>query len=426
MDTFREFIVSFTPRQSGFFFMWILSGIALLALLIMVERFVTISRQTNIDAPRFMDRLLSLVREGKLSDAYALCLSGKRRALPLVLGAGIHRAESVPGMIPMAMEEESLHVIPKLEQRLNLIVTFGNLATLLGLMGTIYGLILSFAAVAQPDVSPVEKSSMLAVGISAAMNTTLLGLIIAVPCVLVYSVFKARIDEHIAEIDRYAVAIMKVLTPETAVRKSYRVSDRRIREEVDTEPNMVPFMNLMVVLIPLLLSSSEFVKLGMIELKLPESSAGGGAGEDESKKTAKVDLGVVITEKGFSLFHYFKNDTADAGEAEIPLVEGKYDYITLNKKIAEVKRRALYEIIGLTNNDLTPDTELWKLSYLYSHNDLSAVTLFEDHENIKIVADDKITYETVVAVMDAARGVVTASGKVTLFPNVSIAGGIIR
>ena len=427
MDILREFITAFSPQQNGFFFMWVLAGIALIAMLMMLERFIQLNRYTNIDAPRFVDRLLVLIKEDKLSDAHAFCGRGGARALPAVLGAGVRRAIDVPEMVATAMEEESLHVLPQLEKRLNLIVTFGNLATLLGLMGTIYGLILAFAAVAQPDVSPVEKSSMLAVGISAAMNTTLLGLVIAVPCVLIYSIFRSRIDETVAEIDRYAVAMMKVLVPESGVRKSYRVSDRRIREEVDTEPNIVPFMNLMVVLIPLLLSSSEFVKIGMIELKLPESAAGaGGSGGGEEQKNARVDLGIVITEKGFNLYHYFKKDTAAGGDVEIPKVNGSYDFATLNRKVAEVKRLALYEIIRLAKPDLPKDTELWKLAYLYGKHDLSSVTMFSDHENVKIVADDKIHYQTVVSVMDAARGVATPNGNVTLFPNVSIAGGIIQ
>ena len=428
MDTFREFLTAFSPKQSGFFFMWILAGIALIAVLIMVERFFSINRFTSIDASRFMDRLIDLLKAGKFSDASALCSSGGPRALPAILGAGVKRAADVPDMVSLAMEEESLHVIPRLERRLNLIVTFGNLATLLGLMGTIYGLILAFAAVAQPNVSPVEKSSMLAVGISAAMNTTLLGLIIAVPCVLIYSIFRSRIDEAIGEIDRYAVAVMKVIIPENGVKKSYRVSAGRIREEVDTEPNIVPFMNLMVVLIPLLLSSSEFVKLGMIELKLPESSAGGGGdgGDASALNNAKIDLGIVITDKGFNLFHYFRKDSLPGGDAEIPLVNGAYDFAALNKKVAEVKRRALYEIIKLAKPDLQADTELWKLAFLYGRNDLSSVTMFRDHESVKIVADDKIKYQTVVSVMDAARGTKTSSGNVTLFPNVSIAGGIVQ
>ncbi|MBN1309659.1 MAG: MotA/TolQ/ExbB proton channel family protein [Chitinispirillaceae bacterium] len=425
MGILNEFLLSFSPGQSGFQFMWILAGIAFLALLLMIERWSGISRRTNINASRFVDRLVQMIKEGKHDDAYGLCCSGKGKVLPAVLGAGIKRATVAPEMVPLAMEEESLHILPLLERRLNWIATLGNLATLLGLMGTIYGLIISFAAVGQPDIPPVAKSSMLAVGISAAMNTTLLGLIIAVPCILVFSVLQARIDETVAELDRCAVMAMKVLMPEQRLGRNYRISDRRVRQEIDTEPNIVPFMNLMVVLIPLLLSSSEFVKIGMIELKLPESSAAGGA-DGAGGEAAKVDLGIVITRKGFNLFHYFKKDTSVSRDDEIPLIDGKYDFAALNRQLAEVKRKALYQIIRLAKPDLPAETELWKLSYLYTHHDLKSVTLFEDHENVKIVADDRINYQTVISVMDAARGVVTASGNVTLFPNVSMAGGIVR
>jgi len=429
MDIFTEFAASFSPSQSGFQFMWILAAVAVAALFIMVERFICLNRYTDINPERFFERLLGLLKEGRRGDAFALCGSAGKRVLPMVLGAGVHRSEELPDMVLPSMEEEMLHVVPLMELRLDWIATLGNLSTLLGLMGTIYGLILAFAAVAQPGVSPVEKSSMLAVGISAAMNTTLLGLIIAVPCVLVYSMFRARVDETVAEIDRYGVALIKVLAPDGVMSRSYHISDRRIREEVDTEPNMVPFMNLMVVLIPLLLSQSEFIKVGMIELKLPESSAqsdGKGEPQDGQRNNARVDLGIVITAEGFNLFHCFSRDSTRSQGVEIPLVDGKYDFVSLNKKVAEVKRKALYEIVRVAKPDLSPETELWKLSYLLNHNDFGSVTIFEDHESVKIVADDRINYQTVVSVMDAARGTVTASGTVTLFPNVSIAGGIVN
>jgi len=432
MDTFGEFLKSFQPTQNGFFFMWILTGIAFTALLIMLERWHCINRLTNIDAPRFVDKLLNLINSGKRNEAVALCESGNRFALSRILGAGIKKSENIPELMRPAMEEESLHMIPKLEKRLVLIVTFGNLATLLGLMGTIYGLILAFAAVAQPDVSPMEKSSMLASGISAAMNTTLLGLVIAVPCVLIYSILRSRIDDAISEIDRYAIAILKLLTPEGTVQKNFSISSQRVTEEVDTEPNMVPFMNLMVVLIPLLLSSSEFVKIGMIELKLPESNqgAGGGGGNSESEKVATIDLGVVVTEKGFNLYHYFKSDTGanaaaeDENSVEIPLKEGEFDFETLNKKLSEVKQKALYGIMKSVKPELTPTTPLGKLYSEYSKFDLSKSKAFVDHENVKIVAEEKIKYQTIVSVMDAARAVTTDYGTVTMFPNVSIAGGV--
>ncbi len=432
MDSFQEFFLSFQPSQNGFVFMWVLTGVALLAVAVTIERWWDIGRRTNVNAPAFMANLLRLVRENRLQDAYALCASGKRRALPRILGAGIKKSSISPALIRTAMEEESLHMIPVLEKRLNTLVTCGNLATLLGLMGTIYGLILSFAAVAQPDISPVEKTSMLATGISAAMNTTLMGLIIAVPCVLSFSFFRSRVDDTVAEIDRYAVTLLKVLVPQKAVQRSYKVSARRMKEEVETEPNMVPFMNLMVVLIPLLLSSSEFVKLGMVEIKLPESaqsSGGAGGGEDEQKKEAKLELGVVITKKGFSLFHHFKED-GESGErdttaAEIPVTGGEYDYAALTRELAKVKKKALVEILGSVGVENTGSMSLAELYLQFTRIEDGELPTLKDHQMIKIVADEKTKYQTVIAVMDAARGVRTSRGKVTMFPDVSIAGGVI-
>ena len=127
---------------------------------------------------------------------------------------------------------------------------------------------------------------------------------------------RSRVDGIVAEIDRYAVAMIKVLTPADMVLKSYSIKQKD-KEEVETEPNMVPFMNLMVVLIPLLLSSSEFLKLGMIEIKLPESSQGGGAGSaGQASEQAKLDLGIVITSK-INLVHYFKQDQKKDDGVEI-------------------------------------------------------------------------------------------------------------
>jgi biopolymer transport protein ExbB/TolQ/biopolymer transport protein ExbD len=427
MDIFNEFFLSFSPSQSGYFFMWILTGIALAALIITVERWFSINWLTNVDAGPFVDQLTRLIKDKKINDAVSLCLSGHQKALPRIIGAGVGRAENVPEMIRSSMEAELLYVIPRLEKRMNLIATSGNIATLIGLMGTIYGLILAFAAVAQPDVSPVEKSSLLAIGISAAMNTTLLGLIIAVPCVTGYSILRSKIDDAIAEIDLYAVTIIKALTPDDVVQKSYRVSDRRLREEVETDPDMTPFMNLMVVLIPLLLSQSEFVKLGMIELKLPESTQGGGGGGDgESKNEVKLDLGIAVTAKGFNLYHYFKQDTAKSQGVEIPMKNGEYDLETLNKKLAIVKQKALFEIIKSVKSDLDPNTPIEKLYAMYTHNHLESVSFLNDHESLKIVAEDKIKYQVVISVMDAARGFKTDAGTVTMFSNVSIAGGIIQ
>lgn len=439
MSLFQELLGSFLPSSDGFVFMWTLALVALTAAALTIDRLLDIGRRTDVDAGPFADRIKALVREGKLDEALRMCVAGGKRALPRILGAGVRRAQSVPEMVRGAMEEETLHMVPLLEKRLGILMMLGNVSTLVGLMGTIYGLILSFQAVAHPEVAAVEKSSLLAAGISTAMNTTLLGLMISVPCILIYSLLRSRIDHAVGDIDRYAVSVLKLLVPAEQVGKTYKVSGRRIREEVDTEPNIAPMMNLMVILIPLLLTSAEFVKIGAVELKLPEASArsgGGGGDASEADKEATLDLGVVITSEGFNLYHYFREEPERPegpeepepveDEPDIPRANGEYDFVALNGALAEVKRRALREILAVVHPSVPEDASLIKLYTAYAKGDFAAIRLFRDHENVKVVAEDTIKYQTVVSVMDAARGRSTDHGKVTMFPNVSLAGGVVQ
>jgi biopolymer transport protein ExbD len=252
--------------------------------------------------------------------------------------------------------------------------------------------------------------------------------------VIVYSFLRSRADTALQEIDRYAVALLNLLDPPKAGQKPTSSLTRRSREENEApDTDVTPMLNLMVMLIPFLLTSSEFVKIGAIELKLPESTQSGtgpGGGESALQET-KLDLGVMITTKGFTLFHYFKSDsatTAVAGgpAADIPLTNGKYDYVALNQKLAEVKSMVLREIIQARFGSVPAGATLYQLYNAYLTRHLEETSVFADHESIKIVAEEAVKYETVVAVMDAARGIRTSDGNVTMFPNVAIAGGVVQ
>ncbi len=423
MHFLNEFLQSFSPAQTGHLFMWVLSALAVVLLVLIVERYWDITSKVSLNAPLFIQDITALLREGNFEEAQRICRFGGQRPLPKILGAAIEKLGTFPELVVASMEEAALSVLPGLEKRLNAVAVCGNLATLLGLMGTIYGLILSFAAVAQDGIPASEKASMLATGISTAMNTTLLGLVIAIPSVLAYAFLRGRVDEAHQEIDRYTLSLLKNLNIPN-VTKSYSLSSRRIKEEIDTEPNMVPFMNLMVVLIPLLLSSSEFVKLGMIEIKLPESiaeQAGEALGEG-SQKDKTLDLTIVVTAQGFRLRHSF-GDSDNAGDS-IALVGGEYDFDALNISLQEIKRKALLEILGLVSSDIPQSAALHELYRAYISRDFSSVKHLSDHENLSIAAEETVNYQTVISVMDAARGINVQGIGVTMFPNVSIAGGV--
>jgi biopolymer transport protein ExbB/TolQ/biopolymer transport protein ExbD len=433
MGIFSELFACFLPSHEAFIFMWLLAALGLTAVIITLERWLDINKRTDYDAAAFFEKIKSLIADKNLEEAFNICAAGGPRALPRILGAGIRKAKIEPHLIEGAMSEESTHMASQMEKRLPLLVTFSNVSTLLGLLGTVFGLIMSFAAVGKPNVAAVEKSSLLAAGISAAMNSTLVGLSISVPCIIAYSFLRSRVDVALMEIDRYAVAILNFLNPPKVTEKKLTSLIKRSSEEEVADTDVTPMLNLMVMLIPFLLTSSEFVKIGTIELKLPEASSGiggGGAGNgQENLENAKLDLGIIITSKGFNIFHYFKKESeVNIGERkpDIPLVNGEYDYNTLNKELAEIKRRVLYEIIKAYYPSVPENASLFQLYKTYLSKNLAGSQIFEDHEAIKIVGEDKIRYQTVVSVMDAARGIITEEGTVTMFPNVSIAGGIIQ
>jgi biopolymer transport protein ExbB len=435
MGIVGELLKCFLPAHEAFFFMWLLAALGITAVLITIERWLDINRRTDYDAAGLFDKVKVLILEKRLDDAFQICASGGARALPRILGAGIKKAQVEPHLVAGAMGEESTHHASAMDKRLSLLVAFGNVSTLLGLLGTVFGLIMSFAAVGRPGVAAVEKSALLASGISAAMNSTLVGLSISIPCVLVYSMLRARVDAALMELDRYSIAILNLLNPPTVTDKHLNSLVRRSGDgEEAADTDVTPMLNLMVMLIPFLLTSSEFVKMGAIELKLPESTqgtGGGGGGGGQSKQETKLELGVAITAKGFTLFHYFKSEdksgqTLADKPADIPLVDGKYNFVELNAKLADVKRKVLFEIIKSYYPSIQSDANLYQLSRAFETKNLSGTTMFADYDAIKIVAEEKVKYSDVVEVMDAARGTRTPDGNVTMFPNVSIAGGIVQ
>lgn len=430
MEILSEVGKCFLPAHEAFLFMWFLAAMGFVAAIIALERFIAINKRTDYDAAGLFSKLKIFIEEKKFEEAFQLCAAGGDRALPRILGAGIRKAAISPILVTGAMTEESICMTSALEKRLNYLVMISNSSTLLGLLGTVFGLIMSFAAVGRPDVEAVEKTALLAAGISAAMNSTLVGLSISIICVGIYAWLRTRVDSALSEIDRYAVAVVKVINPPTLLHKRMSIVKSRGSEEDVADTDVTPMLNLMVMLIPFLLSSSEFVKIGAIELKLPESAQGGGGGGGGSSElqNQKLDVGIVITSKGFKLFSYFKGETdaSRANEPDIPLINGEYDYTGLNAKLADIKRKALVEVLKANVGPVPENANLYQLYHSFSTRDLSATTVFPDHESIKIVAEEKMKYKTVVAVMDAARGTRTPDGNVTMFPNVSIAGGIVQ
>ena len=129
-----------------------------------------------------------------------------------LLGMGLARQGAVRRReeIEIAMEESMMEIIPKLEKRTAYIALGASIATLLGLLGTIMGLIQAFTAVA--NANPAEKADLLSASISVAMNTTAFGLIAAIPLLVTHSVLTAKTGEIVDSLEMASVKALNVIT----------------------------------------------------------------------------------------------------------------------------------------------------------------------------------------------------------------------
>jgi biopolymer transport protein ExbB/TolQ len=217
MDVFlSEFGKSFSLAEPAWFFMYAIALFAALGLAVAVERFYYIMIRSNVNADKFMAEIRKLVAGGNMDRAIALCDKGKQKALPFVVLRGLKRAIESEALdfraIQNAVDEGTLEVIPKLQERTNYLSMFANVATLTGLMGTIFGLIISFNAVGGEGIPEADKTRFLAQGISAAMNTTIFGLMVAVPALIVYTYLTNRTTKIIDEMDEHLVKLINLIT----------------------------------------------------------------------------------------------------------------------------------------------------------------------------------------------------------------------
>ncbi len=175
---------------------------------IVIERFIFINFKNRIDTTAFVNKILELLQKGSVASAVELCNVSKA-ALPRITKAGLEEAGKSPEDIQQAMELAAMNEIPKIEKRMNYLSLLANIATLLGLLGTIFGLIDSFKAVTAAEAS--QKAALLAQGIAVAMNTTAFGLVVAIPTLVVYSMLNERSSAIINEINENTARIYQRL-----------------------------------------------------------------------------------------------------------------------------------------------------------------------------------------------------------------------
>lgn len=193
--------------DEGGIFMWIILAIWCVGIAIAVERIKTLLSY-DVDGQGLMATVKRHVLGNDVQKAIQTC-SGSNALLPQVLKSGLKRANQSKEQIQDAVDSTILEVAPKVDKRMGYLGLVANVSTLIGLLGTIYGLIESFAAVAGAD--PASKAKLLALGIAKAMNTTAGGLISAISIMVIHTILTQKSDKILAEVEEFSIKLVDLL-----------------------------------------------------------------------------------------------------------------------------------------------------------------------------------------------------------------------
>jgi biopolymer transport protein ExbB len=204
-------------------FMYPILIVAAFGAAIGIERYVTLTR-LSLKNKNAWGQLEPAVTSGDFDKARELTASDETTAISQLLGTGLARQGAVKRRedVENAMEERMMEIVPQLEKRTHYLATFANLATLLGLLGTVSGLIHAFAAVA--TVNPAEKANLLSASISEAMNCTAFGLMTAIPILLAHAMLQTKTTELINSLESGCVKFLNALSERQPTRAAARLA----------------------------------------------------------------------------------------------------------------------------------------------------------------------------------------------------------
>ena len=180
-----------------------------IGLAIAIERFMFLNRARS-ENRKLWDQVLPLLQSGKFKEVHSMT-SSSDSAIGKIVSNGLTRMQSARRRedIDNAMEEGMMEIVPRLEKRTHYIATFANTITLVGLLGTIIGLIKGFTAVA--SVNPAEKAEMLSASISVAMNNTAFALMVAIPFLLIHAFLQARASEIVDSLEAAKITFLNLV-----------------------------------------------------------------------------------------------------------------------------------------------------------------------------------------------------------------------
>jgi len=201
----KNTLASFDPSQAGWQFMWIILFVGLAGVGVAIERFIYIYLRSSSGRDKFLLQFGKLVADKKYEDAVAFCKNSKL-PIAVVLGSVISERDKGKEALVAASDAAFLTEAPRVNRYLSIIALIASVATLLGLAGTIFGLIITFDAVANKPAA--ERPAALANGISVAMGTTLLGLFVAIPLLIIQGFLSMLSERVIQEMEEKSLKVI--------------------------------------------------------------------------------------------------------------------------------------------------------------------------------------------------------------------------
>jgi biopolymer transport protein ExbB len=176
---------------------------------IALERWVFLRRARSQNKKEW-SQMLPALQGGQLKEVLGSA-SKSDSAIANIVTHGLTRLQTSRRRedLDAAMEEGMMEIVPRLERRTHYLATFANVITLVGLLGTIIGLIKAFTAVAQ--VNPAEKAEMLSASISIAMNNTAFALMVAIPFLLIHAFLQARTSEIVDGLEAAKISFLNLM-----------------------------------------------------------------------------------------------------------------------------------------------------------------------------------------------------------------------
>jgi biopolymer transport protein ExbB/TolQ len=186
-----------------------IGGVGIFGVTLIFDRFRALYVEYALPAGPFMKQVMGLIEQDKLEEAITFCAANEKKPLAYVIKKVLEKSDRDDEAIETALDIAASEVAPKLMKNLGHLQMVANVVTLVGLLGTVVGLITAFKAVGFADVS--QKQSLLAEGISIAMFATALGLVFAIPTMICYSFLHSKQGQLFSEIDEHSRKVINAL-----------------------------------------------------------------------------------------------------------------------------------------------------------------------------------------------------------------------